>query len=496
MPSHERPSDLEVLQYVDRPITLISRHNFDPPLTFCRPHKKDPILAAATLVIRRFSYRTFIDFCNPLFIEPLSSQDKTYLHDAASSGLPVSGVYVIHRVGLMAKVPLLLIPTSGQVMVLDQESFQDLEEWLEALPQNVCSVTGEAGFDRLWNWYKATDQIYTILNLPVELWTSIFEIAFARAVYPHPPYQPWGQGSGECVPWHPAHYRWRVPRPNISVLMLNKAVHNALRSYITNGIRKCFTHLTSLEYYKTLSDMGQFGGQLVNLELSFSLREYIYFFDADIRPFRQWKGSLDVSRYSGKASILSQLPALKCVSFDFPAPTSKDDPWGKLGPLNALGEGTDWRGNQGGHFDKWFHVSCQKTLVDWILTFAHTYLANLQASPKILLGGYVKEETRAKWEDIFEDERMGSHHDMSEWVTEIKEWPVDLLFVTFSCTSLIAADKFSRGPGCHCPLRCGSHMCAKAAGPISSHCGHRCERVIFDYEDRYIPDPMWEPQRA
>lgn len=59
--------------------------------------------------------------------------------------------------------------------------------------------------------------------------------------------------------------------------------------------------------------------------------------------------------------------------------------------------------------DPWIgaDVSCQKTLVDWVLAAA---LAQMERVPKITLSGHVKHSTRRKWEAIFEDERRGIKH--------------------------------------------------------------------------------------
>ena len=43
---------------------------------------------------------------------------------------------------------------------------------------------------------------------------------------------------------------------------------------------------------------------------------------------------------------------------------------------------------------------CQKTLIDWILSFAAQYLKQIQ---KVKLTGYIKTETKRKWEGIYND---------------------------------------------------------------------------------------------
>jgi hypothetical protein len=66
-------------------------------------------------------------------------------------------------------------------------------------------------------------------------------------------------------------------------------------------------------------------------------------------------------------------------------------------------------------------VSCQKLIVDWFLTAALTSMVRF---PKITLSGHVKHSTRRDWEAIFDDERKGVKHDMTEQMAHILSTPV------------------------------------------------------------------------
>ena len=70
--------------------------------------------------------------------------------------------------------------------------------------------------------------------------------------------------------------------------------------------------------------------------------------------------------------------------------------------------------------DPWAGRSCQKTLVDWILTAA---LTQMDRVPNITLSGHVKHSTRRKWEAIFEDEQKGIKHDMTAPMARILATP-------------------------------------------------------------------------
>lgn len=75
------------------------------------------------------------------------------------------------------------------------------------------------------------------------------------------------------------------------------------------------------------------------------------------------------------------------------------DPWAKFSPTD---------------------MSCQKTLVDWILTAA---LTQMKRVPKITISGHMKDSTRRKWEPILEDARKGIKHDMTAQMASILATP-------------------------------------------------------------------------
>ena len=77
--------------------------------------------------------------------------------------------------------------------------------------------------------------------------------------------------------------------------------------------------------------------------------------------------------------------------------------------------GSDWRGND----ERKTHVACQKVVVDWILTCAKPFVEKI---PLISLTGFIKNSTKARWDEIFEDERKGMHRDMSDEREVIKTW--------------------------------------------------------------------------
>jgi hypothetical protein len=65
-------------------------------------------------------------------------------------------------------------------------------------------------------------------------------------------------------------------------------------------------------------------------------------------------------------------------------------------------------------------ASCQKFMVDLVLTFALQYIRHV---PHITMSGHIKDSTRAKWEHIFDDERRQVAHDMTSRMAELLSTP-------------------------------------------------------------------------
>lgn len=131
---------LEDDQIANEPVILASRHNFQPPLGVCKPQKQDPILQAARPLVAAESYKTVAGFCNPLGIAPVFSCNVHFVTDALNQGQCVGAMYAVGRYGLMAKVPLWMNGSNGQILVQIQDKNIDFKEWLDTLPAPTGSV--------------------------------------------------------------------------------------------------------------------------------------------------------------------------------------------------------------------------------------------------------------------------------------------------------------------------------------------------------------------
>ena len=421
---------LEAAQIVDRPIIMMSRHNFEPPLTFNLHQKHDPILQAAYPILHDFAHATFTNWCNPLEIEPLFSDDAVFLHQAMLYGAPTCGMYAIARYGFIAKVRLFLHAWNGQVFVQDKDNFIVLGEWLSTLPPAVGTVKGERMYRFLQCWWETRGPMLRLMDLPTELWSYILQLAFGQDVYPGYPDR-LGYGHGPRYP--PDHHRnecrlaKRAPVLTKAVLFLNKTIHGELQPLIHKQTRKCFDNFSDVKEYIKFLPRALFKYEHLRvMELDFELREYILSFGVEVLPFKisDSRASIDHGSFWREATMLKHLPSLSDLRIRFPAPSDGiKDPWYRLGHFNGFDGSTDWRGNS-----RSFHISCQKLLVDWILTFAKEHI---DAIPKISLTGYIKDSTKTKWDRILKEGK--NNEDVEEEIKMAKKmiqsWDRNALYV-------------------------------------------------------------------
>lgn len=409
---------LEAAQIIDRPITMLSRHNFQPPLSFSLHQKHDPILQAAYSILYDFSYSTFAAYLNPLEIEPLFTDDAVFLHQALLYGTPASAMYAIGRFGFIAKVRLFMMPWSGQIFVQDQEEFVELTEWLKTLPPPYGSKTGEQGYEFLQGWWKATGGMVRLMDLPPELWTYVFELAFGFDIYPS---STTSLGSGSK---HPKYYRnvKYAPPPTRGVLTLNKAIFEAVTPFVLKRTCKCFQDAYYLRNTLRLTASPLSKAQnLQVLELDLENVDYFALFGVRVAPFTDHPEILHAfdNLVSLASYIRDHLP-ITHLFLRFNAPTDgKADPWYNTGKLNGHGEDmiSDFQGRT-----RHWAIGCQKVVVDWILTFAKEYIEKI---PKVTLYGNIKNSTKAKWDKILKDERESTGaeiHDMTDEKSIIEHW--------------------------------------------------------------------------
>ena len=301
---------------------------------------------------------------------------------------------------------------------LHQKKLIDLEEWLKTLLPPVGSVRGARGYECLQGWWKVKGQMFCLMELPPELWTSIFELAFGLGVYPGS-YDSLGNGSSDKVY---TRNKKCAAAPMKAVLFLNEKIHTAILPFVLKSTCKSFDVLHKFERY--LDDRvigpGQFD-RLKVLELDLSNAEYFQFFKVQVVPFIQHPLTVH-SASAINASVLAKLPALNHLHLRFTAPINgMQDPWYSTGEHNghALNP-SDFRGHT-----RCLDIACQKIVVDWILVFTKECLEKIAL---VTLYGCIKHSTKAKWDKILKDERAskrGEVHAMTDEKQMIKHWDLD-----------------------------------------------------------------------
>jgi hypothetical protein len=325
---------------------------------------------------------------------------------------------------MVAKVRLFINASSGQVFVQDQEKLVELEDWLTTLPLPVGwkrSITGEGGYESLEAWWLAKGEMFRLMDLPPELWTYIFELAFGLDVYPY--YRDnVGNGLSNRKNFRNTKY---APAPTKGILTLNKEICNALIPFVLKKTCKCFpTSYDLAKYMRYIDSIRRKLDHLTVIELDYTNTQYFYFFRVQVAPFLDHLESLTHRGNMGHASVLLELPALNHLFLRFTAPTDGvEDPWYNTGQFRGFRH-RDWKSDFRGNYNH-YSIGCQKVVVDWILTFAKEFI---QKIPHVTLYGSIKHSTKAKWDKILKDERMSKGedvHDMTDEKKVIRHWDID-----------------------------------------------------------------------
>jgi len=150
-------------------------------------------------------------------------------------------------------------------------------------------------------------------------------------------------------------------------------------------------------------------GYLSRIELSLTNHAFFNFFVVLVNPGFH---VIDIVSHGPQLQGIEDLRDLK-LRFGSPDDGYAGSPWGSDMTRHRLPRyhGADY-------------VCCQRTMVDWICTFAYPFLS----SPKVTvhLTGTVKKDTKDKWEAIFNGNRT---HDQTVAVAAILNTPKDLLYV-------------------------------------------------------------------
>jgi hypothetical protein len=265
----------------------------------------------------------------------------------------------------------------------------------------------------LFNWQKYIGSSTCFLNLPRDLRDKIYTHALGGEIYPkrsdYDPAAPQnarlilGNGySRHSSPWSSVpELRNFTFEPNLALLPTN--------SQINDEMKYAGWVLMRARFYDVYTFYGAVNAQtspaipynpFSKFELNFTNFHYFRFFCVELRPHYPHR----VIESGSGGHTLQGIENLKDLHLHF---RPLDDGW----------EGSPWGARNPAPYE-----CCQRTVVDWILTFAYPFLIDKWKTEKltVTLTGAIKTDTKAKWEAIFRGER---DHDQAAAMKAILDTP-------------------------------------------------------------------------
>lgn len=471
------------------PASLDAHQTPDPDdvISFAVPHPRDRIFSKARKIVIAHNRKSFAHYTDPLRLHAFDRHQTTYNGDESDA---VDLALTYRQTGIRIAFRLLRGTfAKGRYDNLECNvtgGWQEFAKWLDGLkPPPGREVFGARAMQLQQQWWAKNSQQFKLMELPTELRILVLEHAVGPVLYLNkdlgsystssdsPTYACSGARSIRVDPTKEI-----VSKPNLDFIFHNRQLYEEVKPYLFYRTAKVFTTPTCLR--KCVFDFlpRSLGGlqRLCHLDLDFALNSYILFFNVQVAPVRAFD---DHNRLQvrGNAAMLLQLPFLKSLRLHFRSPIgmADDSPWQHMGPYNGYERFCDYAGYR----DRTgFKTPCQKFIVDWVLTYAKSYIQHI---PKVLLTGYIKNSTKAKWDGILAQERAGTPYDERADKQVISTWPDTDMPPTCHCTTpcrfsdcySIVSHRECRmsWPQCNCrPLP------EKFADKLIS-------RYVFDYED-------------
>ncbi|KAF2130386.1 hypothetical protein P153DRAFT_356163 [Dothidotthia symphoricarpi CBS 119687] len=281
-------------------------------------------------------------------------------------------------------------------------TWMPLKTWLLSMQSPTSRLDGERGFKAQRKWWRLNGQKFRLLDLPAEVRMLVFEHAFGPRLYPlstvsaHDAFDESARqnaavklGLGRYnakdhanphtgLSWLtsgcPANtIDYTVPAPNLALLRVSKQVFREALCAGWENTRKTFF---SPRHFASVLDAGitPSFNWLNKLILDFSMKEWFEFFGITFRPVFH----MEFAECLGY--LLLTLPTLVSLQIWFRSPDDgwKYSPWGCFDTLSL-------------------YICCQRTMVDWVMTFAWPFVKDL---PKVIIGGAVKRDSKRKWDDL------------------------------------------------------------------------------------------------
>jgi hypothetical protein len=265
-----------------------------------------------------------------------------------------------------------------------------LKDWLFSSARRAEDLSGEMGYRAQRKWWKLNGKHFRLADLPAEMRLKIFEFALGPRIYPlataNNAEVRLGLGFQNWHEWNrirPSPPAWlfegpehRVTgcsahQPNTALLSVNRQTHSESLQAGWENTRKCFFSPLQLTLVLQANSVPDYNW-LNHLVLDFTMAGWFTFFGVSLFP----NVHMDNARSLGH--LLLTLDKLSTLQLWFRSPHDGD----RYYPPGIN------NGSQGGF------ICCQRTMVDWIMTFAWPFVSTL---PKVTLGGILKKDTKVKW---------------------------------------------------------------------------------------------------
>ncbi|KAK5705974.1 hypothetical protein LTR17_021185 [Elasticomyces elasticus] len=432
-----RPAREDRELFVDNPVMRWGREGFKYPLKIQTPHPYDLVYIYAKAAVDEHNNQLIAAATHPLHAFTLKhdrltlealSISPTMFYEGGCDSTPAVHVLVRHE--LFVKVQLKLVCdikfgwSSVTVMVRDDDRWIRFAEFLKTLKGSTMSTVGWSGYHLQYLWWREMKRLAKTVKsagaglevaalpgpmgdlekLPVELRSTMLLHGIGERVMPHQEYVTRGQRQvyvtfltrGENMRLRRSGHDQFPPRAvyqsNTNILRLNKATRALALQVLNKNTIKVYHDREPLVMHT--SPNYQF---LRRLELAFSNIEYINFFRVDVPPFNGADRHTPTWEAITGAEVLKDLDLLTELRLHFrPSDETYTSPWTGSEPYASR------------------RLPCQKVLFDWILCYAAEYVTHI---PTVHVTGRVDEDTKEKWELVFNDKSATDH---TGWIVEQK----------------------------------------------------------------------------
>ncbi|KAB2111254.1 hypothetical protein AG0111_0g1550 [Alternaria gaisen] len=289
-----------------------------------------------------------------------------------------------------------------------------LKDWLLSSYKSVkrlsdgSGLVGEKGYRAQRKWWKLNGKHFRLFDLPAEVRMTVFGFALGPRIYPMT------KGDSVCLGrgfpnWLDMSYKkpssltqlfkgdLRVTgcsahEPNIALLSVNRQTHIEALQAGWENTRKCFFSPKQFDFVLTATTKPSYNW-LNHVIFDFTMEGWFDVLELENRLNREMRHHSYNSKFKSFSTVLSTLEKLSTLQLWFRSPDDGVDQypsWVRIMSWRRVTNNLD--------DDDIRMICCQRTMVDWIMTFAWPCVKDLRA--KVVVGGILKKDTKDKWNEL------------------------------------------------------------------------------------------------